>query len=200
MSGKEWLLLMTQLPAIPSSLRVNVWRRLKKYGAASLQNGSWILPLVEANEIFLKRLQLYILENNATAQLFKVQSLNQSVQTDILRRFKDDRDEEYDEVLAQCNEFQLELSDEIENKVFTFIELEDNEQKFQRLKIWIGKIHRRDFMEVEKYQEVLAAFKKCRNLLKEYTRLVYEKEGMVIDQNSEYIAEDDLLFNFEENN
>ena len=54
MANTEWLLLLTQLPTTPSSLRVNVWRRLKNKGAISYQNGTWILPNSEENENYMK--------------------------------------------------------------------------------------------------------------------------------------------------
>jgi len=40
----NWLLFLSQLPITPSSLRVNVWRKMRAQGALGLQNGVWILP------------------------------------------------------------------------------------------------------------------------------------------------------------
>ncbi len=200
MTKMEWLFIITQLPANPSSLRVNVWRRLKNVGAASLQNGAWILPKNDEHINFLKRLQLYIRENNATAQLFIVQNMGELSQEDIQKRFTYDREQEYEEVLEQCIEFINEVNDEINQKIFTFIELEDNEQKFQRLEKWIAKIHKRDFLESAKYQDVLKVSQQCRELLQKYERLEYEKEGMIIDQDYENIPEDGLLSDFKESN
>lgn len=198
MEQMEWFLLITQLPSNPSSLRVNVWRRLKNAGATSYQNSAWMLPKNTGNETFLKRLQIYIKENKATAQLFILQSVDESSNDDIKKRFISDRDEEYEEVLEQCIEFQDEMKDEIDNKVLKFIELEDNEQKFRRLEKWISKIHKRDFLESAKYQDVLIAAQQCLELLQKYARLVYEKEGMMIDQDYENIPDDGLLSDFEE--
>lgn len=43
-----WLLLIHQVPAKPDYLRVKVWRRLQKIGAATLKNSVWVLPRTDA--------------------------------------------------------------------------------------------------------------------------------------------------------
>ncbi len=42
--GRGWLLLVYQLPARPSRLRVKVWRRLQKMGALLVKNSAYALP------------------------------------------------------------------------------------------------------------------------------------------------------------
>jgi len=198
MAKMEWLLLMTQLPATPSSLRVNVWRRLKNKGTISNQNGAWLLPRTEENETFLKRLQLFITENGATSQLFFLQSVDEATDEAIINKARMDREEEYQEVLEQCEAFQQELEDESENRILTFIELEDNEQKLHRLKHWIAKINKRDFMQDSPtYKKLLKKFNTCNELLKQYTLQVYEKEGIQIDNPKLEVDDDGLLLDFD---
>jgi hypothetical protein len=40
----RWLLLVHQLPATPSNLRVHIWRRLQQVGAVALRNSIYVLP------------------------------------------------------------------------------------------------------------------------------------------------------------
>src|SRR5262249_47906615 len=40
----RWLLLIHQIPPRPSYLRVKVWRRLQRLGAAGLKNSVYVLP------------------------------------------------------------------------------------------------------------------------------------------------------------
>ncbi len=54
MSEVGWLLLVAQLPAHPSSARVQLWRHLRSAGAVSLQNGVWVLPAGEAHDRLLR--------------------------------------------------------------------------------------------------------------------------------------------------
>jgi hypothetical protein len=49
----KWLLLVQQLPARPSNLRVHLWRRLQQVGSVSLRNSIYVLPNTpEAREDF----------------------------------------------------------------------------------------------------------------------------------------------------
>jgi vacuolar-type H+-ATPase subunit I/STV1 len=178
MAEIEWLLFLAQLPATPSSLRVNVWRKLREAGSASLQNGVWILPQSPENRIFLERLMVYVKQNEASGQIFAVQGLNRAVHDDIVARFEAERGQEYDEFLEQCEEFIAEIEKETKKQKFTFAELEENEQDLQRLRKWIGKIQKRDHFKTKKSQEAAATFQHCRQRLQNYTREVYKREGI----------------------
>src|SRR5437868_6221211 len=46
-SPTPWLVLIHQLPAKPSYLRVKIWRRLQDLGAISLKNSVYVLPNAE---------------------------------------------------------------------------------------------------------------------------------------------------------
>jgi hypothetical protein len=198
MANTEWLLLLTQLPTTPSSLRVNVWRRLKNKGAISYQNGTWILPNSEENENFMKRLQVFISEHDATSHLFVLQSVDTSTDTTIIEKARMDREEEYQEVLEQCEAFHNELEEESKNRILTFIELEDNEQKLHRLKHWISKIYKRDFVkDSPTYQKLEEKFQACTELLKAYTFQVYEEEGIQIESPGLAFGDDGLLSDFD---
>ena len=198
MAKMEWLLLLTQLPATPSSLRVNVWRRLKNKGAISYQNGSWILPRLAENENYLKRLQLFISENNATSHLFILKSIDAATDAAIIEKARLDREEEYQEVFEQCETFQSELKEESKNRILTFIELEDNEQKLYRLKHWISKINARDIVKDSPiYQKLVEKFQACCELLKAYTFQVYEREGIQIENPGMVLKDDGLLSDFD---
>ena len=187
MSDNEWLLFLAQLPATPSSLRVSVWRKLRNAGAASLQNGAWILPRSPGSTIFMERLQAYVKQNEANSQVFLVQGINQTTQEDIFSRFENDRDQEYDEFLEQCEVFLSELEKETLDEKFTFAELEENEQNLQRLEKWIEKIKKRDFFNARKSKAALVKLQSCRQRLETYTREVYAREGI------EVLPDDSLL-------
>ena len=52
-AGRRWLILVHQLPARPSNLRVRIWRRLQQVGAVVLRNSLYVLPATdEAREDF----------------------------------------------------------------------------------------------------------------------------------------------------
>ncbi len=178
MTDIEWLLFIAQLPATPSSLRVRVWRKLRDSGAASLQNGVWILPRNEENTKLLERLIGFVRQNEASGQVFTVQGINRAVITDILERFRKDRDEEYTEFLEQSDGFIAELEKETQKKKFTFAELEETEANFDRLEKWLRKIQKRDFQKTEKSKEATTALQTCRQRLNSFAQRTYAQEGM----------------------
>jgi vacuolar-type H+-ATPase subunit I/STV1 len=196
----DWLLFLAQLPATPSSLRVNAWRRLRDAGSTSLQNGVWILPRNPENTLFMERLLATIKQSGASGQIFVVQGLDQAIHEDIITRFKADREQEYDEFLEQCEAFLSELEKETQRQKFTFAELEENEQNLQRLRKWIAKIQKRDFFKTKKSQEAVAAFQNCRQWLQNYTRQVYAQEGIDTPLDVDIISEDAGSVGQEKNN
>jgi vacuolar-type H+-ATPase subunit I/STV1 len=171
---------------------VYVWRKLRSAGAASLQNGVWILPRNPEKAIFMERLQAYVKQNEASSQVFSVQVINQTTQEDILSRFESDRNQEYDEFLEQCEAFLSELEKETLGEKFTFAELEENEQNLHRLNKWIEKIKERDFFGAQKSQAAATKLETCRQRLETYTREVYTREGIEVP------LDDRLLPNEEE--
>jgi len=194
MAKFEWLLFLAQLPATPSSLRVNVWRRLRLAGSTSLQNGVWILPRNPENTTFMERLLAYIKHSGASGQIFRVQELNQATQEDLLRRFQADRDQEYGEFLEQCQAFISEVEKETQVGKFTFAELEENEQNLGRLRKWMAMIQKRDFFQTQKSQEAVTTLQECRQRLQAYTRLVYTQAGQIYTQEeAETLLEIDSL-------
>jgi hypothetical protein len=190
MADHEWLLFIAQLPAYPSSVRVRGWRKLREAGAASLQNGVWILPKNEDNTLLLELLLGFARQNGGSGQIFTVEGLNQDIDDDILERFRADREQEYGEFLEQCEAFVSELEKETKKHKFSFAELEENEQNLQRLRKWIGKIQKRDFLATEKSREAINALQSCRQALQVYARKVYAHEG-IENQKIDTISEGD---------
>lgn len=173
----EWLLFISQLPASPSSLRVNVWRKLRAAGAMGLQNGVWLLPNAAEQARFLDELLQWVKNQGAGGQVFTVAPLNESVQQDILARFQADRDEEYAELHERCVEFLAEIDKETGKQKFTFAELEENEQDLLRLQGWLEKIQKRDFTGGEAARQAGEDLEHCRLALEAFSAEVYRRQA-----------------------
>ncbi len=52
----SWLLFLYKVPHEPSTRRVYVWRKLKRFGAVMLHDSAWILPQVPSNLEQLRKL------------------------------------------------------------------------------------------------------------------------------------------------
>lgn len=173
----NWLLFLSQLPANPSSLRVNVWRKLRAAGALGLQNGVWVLPDQPEQVKFLEDLLVAIQDQGASGQIFSVSSINEAIEQDIMARFRADRDEEYAEFLERSQEFLAEIGKESGKQKFTFAELEENEQDLQRLTSWMEKIQKRDFMRGEKAQEAVIVLQRCGSAFEAFSAEVFKRQA-----------------------
>ncbi len=173
----NWLLFLSQLPATPSSLRVSIWRKLRAAGALGMQNGIWVLPDQPDQIKYLEDILISIQNQGASGQIFRVSPINEAIEQEILSRFRADRDEEYTEFLERCQEFLLEIKKESGKQKFTFAELEENEQDFQRLTNWLDKIQKRDFIGGEKAQEAVITFQHCLNAFEAFSIEVYNRQA-----------------------
>ncbi|HEX9013956.1 MAG TPA: Chromate resistance protein ChrB, partial [Anaerolineaceae bacterium] len=74
----KWLIFLSQLPAVPSSLRVSVWRKLRAAGALGLQNGVWLLPHDPERVKFLEDLLVAVQAQGAAGQIFSAVPLEEA--------------------------------------------------------------------------------------------------------------------------
>ncbi len=174
----DWLLFLTQLPARPSSLRVNVWRRMKAAGAVSLQNGVWILPLTSKNQESLTEIQSFIRSEDGDSMFFIVKTTDDAIEKTLVEKFKAGILQEYGEFKERCRSLEEELEKESKGGKFTFAELDENEEELQKLTSWLRKILARDFFQEEKNSGAVTALDHCRKELQKFEKAVYKSEGL----------------------
>lgn len=174
----DWLLLLTQLPSHPSSLRVNVWRRMKAAGAVSLQNGVWVLPYSTKNEKFLNESKAFVSSEGGSAVCFIARMPDPEVEETIEQLFKKNIEQEYREFIERCRGLTAELERESKSGKYTFAELDENEEEMQKLTSWLRKIKARDFFEAGGSNEASAAMDCCREHLQAFEKAVYKHEGI----------------------
>lgn len=95
-----WLLLMFSLPAKRASERVDIWRKLKRYGALSLRTSGYLLPNRAENLEHFQWLATSVRNHGGEASLAQVQSLDDHSHDDLQKLFVDARSRDYD-TLAQ---------------------------------------------------------------------------------------------------
>lgn len=95
MQPKTWLVLLVSLPREPSSLRVRAWRRLRLLGAVALKHGVYVLPAaVETAEQF-QWLAQEVQRDGGEATLLRVERVENIPDAEIVRRFQEARDGDY---------------------------------------------------------------------------------------------------------
>ncbi len=173
----DWLLLLAQLPASPSSARVGLWRRLKSAGATSVMQGAWVLPHTKVHqELFAKELAL-IEQSGGTAALFASRAVAGADGEALKMLFRADRAREYDEFAQRSDGLLVEIDKETKKKKFTFAELEEIEDDLAKLRAWLDKIAARDFFPDKRQAEARRRLSRCEKALRAFAQTVYRSEG-----------------------
>jgi hypothetical protein len=93
---QTWLLLLFSLPAKNASQRVDVWRRLKRYGAIPLRGSGYLLPKTPLNEERFQWIATEIRKHKGEGSVLEVLRVNNLHSADLIREFNDARMEEYE--------------------------------------------------------------------------------------------------------
>ncbi len=168
----KWIFFSHSLPADPSKKRVFVWRQLKKLGAVNYQS-VWVLPFSRERVEALKQLLQFIEENGGEGLIIEGKSLTQRQEERIQRVFIESRNQEYRELIEKCEDFFREIDFEIQRRNFIFVEVEENEEELEKLKLWLKKVRQRDVLGAPLYPQVLKKIKACEKRFEEFARKVY---------------------------
>ena len=172
----RWLLLLSQIPATASSARVALWRRLRAAGATSVEHGAWMLPATEPHQTLLNELAQTVQAQGGSASLFEATAVSDD--NEMIERFANDRQREYQEFGTRAQGLLDEVAKEIAAQKFTFAELEEVEDDLKKLEVWLCKISARDFFAgyaLTAAQEQLGA---CARAVENFAANVYEADGI----------------------
>jgi len=99
--GVAWLLLTFTLPAKRASKRVEVWRKLQRYGTVPLGNSGYLLPSSSGNEERFEWLATAIRKYGGDASVLHVQSIDKLSTPQLIARFAEARVKEYQELIRE---------------------------------------------------------------------------------------------------
>jgi hypothetical protein len=100
-----WLLLTFTLPTRRASQRVEIWRKLQRYGTVPLGNSGYLLPNNPVNEERFQWLATAIRKYQGEASIARVQSIDNISTPQLIGRFAEAREPEYQELIRQLREF-----------------------------------------------------------------------------------------------
>jgi hypothetical protein len=100
-SGTPWLLLTFTLPARRASQRVEVWRKLQRFGAVPLGNSGYLLPNSPTNQERFEWLATAIRKYAGEASVVKVQSIDNLSAPQLVGRFAEARAREYQDLIRE---------------------------------------------------------------------------------------------------
>lgn len=96
-----WLLLVFSLPAKQASRRVEVWRKLKQYGALSLPSSGYVLPNTSGSHERFEWLAAAIRKYRGQASVIKVNAIDDQPSTQLRQKFLEARSQDYEELLQE---------------------------------------------------------------------------------------------------
>ena len=91
----KWLLLVHQLPPRPTSLRVNVWRRLQHVGAAVLRNSLYVLPNTSETREDFEWIRTEIRSRGGEVSIFSAQAVDGYTDDELEASFRTARSADY---------------------------------------------------------------------------------------------------------
>lgn len=174
MDERSWLLLTYKVPPDPSKHRVALWRRIKGMGGVYLQNGVCVLPGTPEHTRQLKVIENEITETGGEAVLLQAVAFDRAQEEKVVARFKADRNEQYEEFLDKCADFEGEIAKETAKRHFTYAELEENEVDLKKLQSWLEKIRRLDFYGAPLAGTATERLVACEVSLDRYAQRVFE--------------------------
>src|SRR5215471_4360657 len=99
-----WLLLLYALPTKRTSARVNLWRKLKRFGAVQLKTSAYVLPDDAAQYERLQWLSEEIRTAGGEASLLRVTEIQGMDNEAIVQVFNQARKTDYEELVRTCRE------------------------------------------------------------------------------------------------
>lgn len=178
----NWLAISYKLQNEPSKNRVYIWRKLKELGASYFQNGVALMPNTEAFMSDLQKLKSTIIEMGGEASLAYLSFVSPEDEQKILDEFNRIRNEEYGEIVEQCERLIYELDRETEKAKFTFAEIEENEEDLLKIHKWMEKIVKRDYFNTSLKADAKKMIEKAAQRLQKYIDEVYEREAFKNDK------------------
>ena len=153
-----------------------MWRRLRAAGAASLLNGAWALPNDDASAALFQELAAAARAHGGHAVVLT--GVAADADDAIIEQFQSDRARDYLEFDQRCGAFAAEIAKEEALEKFTFAELEEIEDDFDKLAAWLGKIEARDFFPGDARQLARDTLGRCARARDTFAATVYAREGL----------------------
>ena len=104
-ASMAWLLLTFTLPTKRASQRVEVWRKLQRYGTVPLGNSGYLLPNNPVSEERFQWLATAIRKYGGDASIVHVQRIDNISTPQLIGRFVEARARDYQELVRQLKEF-----------------------------------------------------------------------------------------------
>jgi hypothetical protein len=171
----DWIVLIYRLPTNDSRARVAVWRELRRSGAHHVQQSVVAVPDTDAFVDDIARLREVLAEVGGQLTVLRAQALANGDDARLVEAWNEAREDEYNELAAECAKFLVEIDKEFEKEKFTLAELDEEEAEIDKLQRWHGRITRRDVHGAPGRPAATTALREAESALARYANAVFER-------------------------
>jgi len=164
-SSIEWVLLVHQLPARPTRLRVRVWRQLQKLGAVALKNSVYILPFQERTHEDFQWLRQEIVSAGGEASVFRAGTVEGKNTEEIKEMFRRTRDQEYTRLAAELESLAATVRARNRGGHRLPRRMGAASTELDRLHQELERVRAVDYFRARGYAAADAAYEKCRRVV-----------------------------------
>ena len=159
LQSARWLVLTWRLPSGSSTPRVNLWRALRRLGAAVLTPGAAILPFRDDLQEQLDWLAQEVEEHDGDAWVLPVVDLGEREEARVRDEMRADRQAEYEQLRSEAQAFLQRAphpgpDDDYSRRLRTEKELVALQRRFR-------KIRARDYLEAPGRREAAVTIDLC---------------------------------------
>ncbi len=155
MNAAKWILLLYELPTTKSSQRVNLWRRLKKFGALSLKTSAYLLPDTPTHFERFQWLAQQIRDGGGEATLIRVSEIENLSSEAVTALFNEARATDYQELISSLNEL---LKQNRKRRTESF------SAELEKFKARFSELREIDYFSSPRAHDVETLFQKAENL------------------------------------
>jgi hypothetical protein len=102
-----WLLLVFTLPSKRASQRVEVWRKLQRFGVVTLGNSGYLLPNGPDNQERFEWLASSVRDYGGSASVVEVQGIDNLPERQLIKNFREARAREYREIIKDLTKLSM---------------------------------------------------------------------------------------------
>jgi hypothetical protein len=173
----SWHLFVYRLPKQSSSMRVAVWRELRRIGALPLQQAVVALPEAGGMSDKLDPVAERVRSQGGVVYRFPLHSLDRADDRRLTEEWNALRTQEYEEIVEECEtKFEREIEFEVFRENFTAAEAEEIEADLEKIKVWFDRVVARDVFVVAERERAGRAIDRCERLLDDFVQRVYDSE------------------------
>ena len=163
--SQNWILLVHQLPARPTNLRVRIWRKLQKIGAVAIKNSVYVLPANDKTNEDFQWLKQEIESAGGEAAVFRADSVEGATDAEIVAAFRKARDEEFAAITSTLDGLAGKVREAARAKHLSAGRLATHEAELNRLHAELERVVSNDFFEAKGRAAALIAYERCQKAI-----------------------------------